>query len=347
MVKISTVVLSSIFLLLPSVDTAIGHEDEADIGHLIFVRSELGEMPTVSIRFLQGRGGNDDRIEDDDRRLFSLDFVGVMSGAVSEWHRNGEVGPEPDRFGWRISTAAKGILTGDQVENLIDPSILNLSDTIISTINRSIHRHQGPACVLTTQEKGGRPHYGSFRLLSGIGQYPLRKDALVNRFGITDYLYTKYEGAYLRLEDALNSAGHQERLNDTNAIGLALYLFRQIDSTPVVKGIRSRVVNGVVVVHDANPRNADAQFKREATRQFLAKLTDPDGKITVCHIPPGKGDEGKHGRTIRIDAEDIYDHLEHGDIAGICPARFDDDREKRKKEDHRRDKRDEDSRHRR
>lgn len=329
-------IIASIFFLPQSVELAAGREDENEVGHLIFIRSTSGRMPIVSIRFLQD--GDNDGIDNDERQLFILDFVGRGNDAWGDWLRGGKGGPELDRFDWTISTASKGTLTEKQVEMLIKPIVLTLSDTVISTTNLRMYMHQGPAHVLMAPVGGeGRPlHYGSFRLLNGIGQFPLRPAEFARR-GITEYVYSKYEDAYLRLQDGLNSAEQQMHMSDTEAMGLSLYLFRQTDSVPIVKGIRSRVVKGKLMVHDADAGKANADFKREASRQFLSKLTDPDGKITICHIPPGHADNDddgarRHGRTIRIDVADIYDHLEHGDMAGVCPSRFDDDRGRGRKE---------------
>ncbi len=50
----------------------------------------------------------------------------------------------------------------------------------------------------------------------------------------------------------------------------------------------------------------------------------PDGKVTICHIPPGNPRKAK---TLSIDAESVPDHLGHGDLLGACPG----DGEKKKK----------------
>lgn len=48
---------------------------------------------------------------------------------------------------------------------------------------------------------------------------------------------------------------------------------------------------------------------------------DADGeKVLVCHIPPGNPDRA---RTISIDADDLQDHLDHGDTEGECPEASD------------------------
>ncbi|MGH7550971.1 MAG: carboxypeptidase-like regulatory domain-containing protein [Gemmatimonadota bacterium] len=48
---------------------------------------------------------------------------------------------------------------------------------------------------------------------------------------------------------------------------------------------------------------------------------DADGdKVLVCHIPPGNPDQA---REISIDADDLQDHLDHGDIEGECPEESD------------------------
>ena len=41
----------------------------------------------------------------------------------------------------------------------------------------------------------------------------------------------------------------------------------------------------------------------------------PNGKVTICHIPPGNPD---NARTIRIGCAALDHHLAHGDICGPC-----------------------------
>ena len=40
-----------------------------------------------------------------------------------------------------------------------------------------------------------------------------------------------------------------------------------------------------------------------------------EGKVLVCHIPPGNPDKA---HTISISEDDVADHLEHGDFEGDC-----------------------------
>ncbi len=40
-----------------------------------------------------------------------------------------------------------------------------------------------------------------------------------------------------------------------------------------------------------------------------------EGKVLVCHIPPGNPDKA---HTISISEDDVQDHLDHGDFVGTC-----------------------------
>jgi hypothetical protein len=40
-----------------------------------------------------------------------------------------------------------------------------------------------------------------------------------------------------------------------------------------------------------------------------------DGKVTICHIPPGNPANAK---TKTIGADSVPDHLAHGDFIGVC-----------------------------
>ena len=40
-----------------------------------------------------------------------------------------------------------------------------------------------------------------------------------------------------------------------------------------------------------------------------------EGKVLVCHIPPGNPDKA---HTISISEDDVQDHLDHGDFEGDC-----------------------------
>ena len=54
---------------------------------------------------------------------------------------------------------------------------------------------------------------------------------------------------------------------------------------------------------------------------FAPAMADKPGdepigdKVLVCHIPPGNPD---NARTISISADDVQDHLDHGDTLGRC-----------------------------
>ncbi len=40
-----------------------------------------------------------------------------------------------------------------------------------------------------------------------------------------------------------------------------------------------------------------------------------EGKVVVCHIPPGNPDKA---HDITISEDDVQDHLNHGDFVGTC-----------------------------
>ena len=42
---------------------------------------------------------------------------------------------------------------------------------------------------------------------------------------------------------------------------------------------------------------------------------DPDGKVTICHIPPGNPE---HPITISVSQNAVPAHLAHGDTEGPC-----------------------------
>jgi len=48
-----------------------------------------------------------------------------------------------------------------------------------------------------------------------------------------------------------------------------------------------------------------------------AALATPEGKIAICHMPPGNTAKA---RTISIDPVDLQFHLDHGDSPVPCEA---------------------------
>ena len=42
---------------------------------------------------------------------------------------------------------------------------------------------------------------------------------------------------------------------------------------------------------------------------------DGDGRVTICHVPPGNPD---NAHTITVDANAVAAHLAHGDLCGSC-----------------------------
>jgi hypothetical protein len=46
---------------------------------------------------------------------------------------------------------------------------------------------------------------------------------------------------------------------------------------------------------------------------------DDDGKVTICHIPPGNPD---NAHTIRVSVNALPAHLAHGDTLGPCEKEY-------------------------
>jgi len=46
---------------------------------------------------------------------------------------------------------------------------------------------------------------------------------------------------------------------------------------------------------------------------------DDDGKVTICHIPPGNPD---NAHTIRVSENAVDAHLDHGDTLGECKEKY-------------------------
>jgi hypothetical protein len=46
---------------------------------------------------------------------------------------------------------------------------------------------------------------------------------------------------------------------------------------------------------------------------------DGNGKVTICHIPPGNPD---NAHTIRVSEYAVDAHLDHGDYKGECKEKY-------------------------
>ncbi len=312
-------ILVSVFMFLllctpaMSDDGGRGRNDDApEIMRVLLVNATSGEVQSAFVRYMQKTSN------DDNWQVFSLWFFGDRNSV--EWQSyvdGGEKGVAPALGIWRVKKASQGLITNREVRERLFPHLSILRTDTTSQVNKPIHTHQGAGFLYTAElENKGRGEkrflpYGSFKITHVLPAYPLSRSELT-RWGKTDFVYTTRERAFLDIEAFIDSAA-QEPLGDSAAMGMALFVIRHIDSSP-------RIVRPVLHL-----------FRTEVPPPFLSRVIESDGKITICHNPPGNDEQG---HTIRIDPSALYTHLEHGDILGTCPLTSDSGKKKdEKKED--------------
>jgi hypothetical protein len=94
-----------------------------------------------------------------------------------------------------------------------------------------------------------------------------------------------------------------------------------------VKGIWVEGSRTDVLAHEIKLQGPDEIFPVPGT-------SDPGGKVTICHIPPGNAANAK---TLEIGASAVPAHMGHGDTMGAC-AGGSGDKDKKDKDDKSKDK---------
>ena len=69
-------------------------------------------------------------------------------------------------------------------------------------------------------------------------------------------------------------------------------------------------------VRETAPDGSEQVFAQEIKLQDDEDYVEDDGKVTICHMPPGNTENAK---TITISESAVAAHLAHGDSLGTCP----------------------------